>query len=125
MSGKTKISGWGGARSGAGRKTKPVSVRQLNAMLRKGRRWAKETGYDVDEFLLAVIGADKKKLSVKEIPLRDRITCAKIWKEYTMTKISEQNVNVSKSSGPVIGLPPMRPDPALEVVKAKQKVENG
>jgi hypothetical protein len=115
MSGKPKYE-WGGARPGAGRKTKPVSVRQLNAMLRKGRKWAKKTGYDVDEFLLAVVGGNKEKIGATEIHLRDRITCAKIWKEYTMTKVSDQNINVTKQSGPVIGLPPIREDPALKIM---------
>ena len=111
MSGKPKLE-WGGARSGAGRKTKSVSVRQVNAMLRKGKKWAKVTGYDVDDFLLAVIGGDQNLLGIESIPLKDRITCAKIWKEYTMTKVSEQNINVEKTTGPVIGLPPTMEDPA-------------
>lgn len=112
MSGKTKL-GWGGARPGAGRKPKPVSVRQVNVMRRKSQDWAKETGYDVDDFLLAVIGGYTKLLGVDNIPLKDRITCAKIWKEYTMGKVSEEKITTEKVRGPVIGLPPItREDPA-------------
>jgi hypothetical protein len=115
MSGKLKR--WGGARSGAGRPKKSTSARQLAKMERAARKWAKETGYDVDGFLLAVIGNDKEKIGATDIPLRDRITCAKIWKEYTMARISEQNVNVTKQEGQVIMLPPMKEDPALKIVK--------
>ena len=114
MSGKLKR--WGGARSGAGRPKKSTSARQLAKMERAARKWAKETGYDVDGFLLAVIGNDKEKIGAMDIPLRDRITCAKIWKEYTMARVSEQNVNVARDEGPAIMLPPMMPDPALAVV---------
>jgi hypothetical protein len=119
MSGKPKP-GWGGSRPGAGRKTKPASIRQVNAMLQKGERWAENTGYDVDEFLLAVIGGDKKLLGVKEVPLKDRITCAKIWKDFTMSRVTEheQNININDSSRkPVIYLPALKEDPALKVVK--------
>jgi hypothetical protein len=115
MSGKPKS--WGGTRPGAGRPKKATSVRQLAKMERDARKWAKETGYDVDGFLLAVIGNDREKIGATDIPLRDRITCAKIWKEYTMARISEQNVNVTKQEGPAIMLPPMQEDPALKIVK--------
>jgi hypothetical protein len=114
-------SGWGGAREGAGRPKKSTSVRQLNAMLKKERKWAKKTGFDVDDFLLAVIGADTELLGLKEIPLRDRLTAANLWKQYTMPTVSEQNISVTDYPGPYIGLPPMMPDPALEVVNGGGK----
>ena len=110
MSGKNKLPQWGGSRQGSGRKSKPASVRQLNAMLRKGRKWAKEEGYGIDEFLLRVVYGKEDELGC-ETPLRDRITCARLWKELTMTKVSEHNMNVTKRSAPVI-LPERRPDPA-------------
>ena len=142
MSGKQK-STWGGARAGAGRPKQSISIRQLNAMLRKARKWAKQTGYDVDEFLLAVIGANKKLLGIDEVPLRERITCVKIWKDFTMSKVSEQNINVNQDTetGPAIYrvndrgekvlirgrgpicLPEQRPDSALEVINGGKKNE--
>jgi hypothetical protein len=115
MPGKPKNS-WGGARKGAGRKTKSISVRQLNAMLRKGRKWAKETGYDIDEFLLAVIAGDKNKIGASDIPLKERIACARIWKQFTMATVSEQNINVKHHPKPVVYLPAAKEDPALTVV---------
>ena len=120
MTGKSKL-GWGGYRPGAGRKPKPASIKQLNAMLEKGNNWAKKTGYDVDEVLLAVIGDDKKLLGVEDIPLKDRITCAKIWKDFTMSRVTENEHNLNEQPGRlVIGLPEQRPDPA-KVVHISQK----
>jgi hypothetical protein len=124
MSGKKKQnsrsgSGWGGKRPKSGRKPAyMLTDNQVMAMHRKARKWAKETGYDIDQFLLAVISGDKKKLGVDNVALRDRIACAKLFKEFTMTKVSEQNINITKDIGPAIGLPPVRrEDPALRVVK--------
>ncbi|MFC1877500.1 hypothetical protein ACFL2E_09565, partial [Thermodesulfobacteriota bacterium] len=60
-------------------------------------------------------GADK-------VPLRDRIACAKLFKEFAMARVSESNVNVSDMTyGPRISLPPVRRDPALEIVKSGKK----
>jgi hypothetical protein len=127
MAGKKKQNsqggtGWGGNRPGSGRKPAyMLTENQLKAMHRKARKWAKETGYDIDQFLLAVIGGDKETLGVDNVPLRDRIACAKLFKEFTMTKVSETNVNVSDMTyGPRIGLPPVRRDPALEIVKSEK-----
>jgi hypothetical protein len=92
-------------------------------MLRKAKRWAKQTGYDIDDFLLAVVGGDNEKIGADPIALKDRIACAKLWKEYTMARVSEQNVTVSEYPGPVIGLPERRPDPALAVVKGGKHKE--
>lgn len=122
MAGKAKTSTWGGVRVGAGRPRQSISVRQLNAMLRKGRKWAKETGYDVDDFLLAVIGADNEMLQINRVTLKERITCAKIWKDFTMSKVTEQNVNINQHKSPIIGLPPIEgEDPALKVVDGGKK----
>lgn len=124
MSGKkkqpgAKHGGWGGRRPGSGRKPKyMLPEHQLRAMLRKARKWGKERGQDMDEFLLAVIAGDMEALGVDNVPLRDRITCVKLYKEFTMQKTSEQNINVNQQLGPRIGLPPIRKiDPALEIVK--------
>ena len=123
MSGKPKSS-WGGTRPGAGRPKQSISVRQVNAMLRKGRKWAKDTGYDIDDFLLAVIGADTELLGVDSVSMKDRIACAKLWKEYTMARVTEQNINEPKPLGPVICLPPIKgEDPALAVVKCSGQVK--
>ena len=47
-------------------------------MRRKASKWAKVTGYDIDEFLLAVIGADKQLLMVDNVPPRDRLAAVKL-----------------------------------------------
>lgn len=86
-------------------------------MLRKARKWAKQTGYDVDDFLLAVIYGDKEKLGVDSISMKDRIACAKIWKTHTMINFNGKNADATEPPGSVIYLPPMMPDPALEIVK--------
>ena len=77
MTGRPRAT-WGGARAGAGRPKKSLSVRQVDAMRRKASKWAKVTGYDIDEFLLAVIGADKQLLMVDNVPPRDRLAAVKL-----------------------------------------------
>jgi len=119
MAGKKKgnSTGWGGTRPGAGRPKESLSQRQLKSMLAKGRKWAKERDGDVDDFILSVIHGAIDKLDVDSLTIRDRLTAAKLWKDCTMTKASEQNVNVQTQQGPVIALPPLRQDPALKVIK--------
>ena len=80
-------------------------------MLAKAEKWAKEhKGKTVDDFLLMCIYGEQEPSW--KLTMRDRITCAKIWKEYTMAKVQEKNIKIDEHQGPVIGLPPMRTDPA-------------
>ena len=98
----------GGARKGAGRPKQTLSARQVKAILRKMRKWSKQTGYDIDEFLLAVIGGDCERLNVDSVPLRDRIACAKLFKELTMTRLNEQTADADGHVGPAIYLPEIK-----------------
>ncbi len=101
---KLKVDNRGGARPGAGRKplgTTPLSQIQVKRMLRKGRKWAREHGKDVDDWLLTVIyGAETKD--------SDRIAAIKLWKDHTMVKIAEGGV-ADKALGPAVYLPEHRP----------------
>ena len=99
-----KADGRGGYRPGSGRKPQPVptlSQHQIKRMLRKGRKWAKQHGKDVDDWLLTVIyGAETKD--------SDRIAAIKLWKDHTMAKISEGG-DADKALGPSVFLPEQRP----------------
>ena len=102
----------GGARKGAGR---PAGVGithdRLQSMLNKAEEWAKDhDGHTVDDFLLSVIFGEQD--AGWKMTMRDRLTAAKIWKDYTMAKVQEKNVNIKETRGPVIMLPPLKPDPA-------------
>ena len=139
MAGKPKNTAWGGARSGAGRKPKyMLTDNQVKHMLKKARKLAKETGRDIDDILLGIIygvergheviiikgrGNAKKKIKVivSATEVKDALAAIRLFKDYTMSKTSEQNINVTKQSGPAIGLPPMREDPALKVVGGKDR----
>lgn len=70
-------------------------------MLRKGRKWAKEHGKDVDDWLLTVIYKADAKDS-------DRIAAIKLWKEHTMVKIAEGGA-ADRALGPTVFLPEHRP----------------
>lgn len=101
---KLKADNRGGYRPGSGRKpigTTPLSQIQVKRMLRKGRKWAREHGKDVDDWLLTVIyGADTKD--------SDRIAAIKLWKDHTTVKISEGGA-ADKALGPAIFLPEQHP----------------
>jgi hypothetical protein len=80
-------------------------------MIAKAEKWAKEhDGATVDDFLLRCIYGEQEP--GWKMTMRDRITCAKIWKEYTMARTSEQTVTHKGEAGPEIGLPPTKADPA-------------
>jgi len=108
MSGKKIISRWGGSRSGAGRKPSyMLTENQVKAMLRKARKYAKKYDKTIDEVLLDFIYGVQEtgwKMTVK-----DRLAAIGLFKNYTMSKTSEQNVNVNRQVGPAIGLPPKKP----------------
>ena len=52
-----------------------------------------------------------------DVPHMAKAAIAKIYNEALITKESAQSISVSKQVGPTIGLPPIREDPALKVVK--------
>ena len=112
MSGKPRNTSWGGARQGAGRKPKyMLTDYQVKKMIMAARKRARETGKTPDDILIGFIYGDE------DATVKDRLSAIGIYKTYTMSKSSEQNINVTKQVGPKIGLPPMREDPALKIVK--------
>lgn len=80
-------------------------------MIKTAKRMAKETGKTIDDILMDIIYDDDAKL------VNARLAAIKIYKEYTISKSSEKNINVTDTRGPVI-LPAMDPDPGkLKLVK--------
>jgi hypothetical protein len=149
MAGKKKTpnsptnSTWGGRRSNqTGRPPGVViSQYQLDEMLAKAEKWAKKNnGMTVDDYLLKWIYGEVE--DDFKLTMRDRIACVKIWKDYTMAKVQEKNINFGKtyygpiiyepetgkiisgepSSGPNIYLPKQREDPAKIIQKNPKKI---
>lgn len=116
MSGKEKITKWGGKRAGAGRKPKYMSTDyQIRQMMRTARRKARETGKTLDDVILEIAYGE-----IKGVTVANQIAAIRLFKENTMAKRSEQDIHVTKKSGPVIGLPPIKgEDPALKIVGGK------
>ena len=105
-SGPKAVENRGGKRKGSGRKRAfTITEQQAKAMLRKAKKFAKLHGKTVDDVLLAIIHDQEE--DPKTI-----ISAIKVFKEFTMGKTSEQNVNINDNRGPTIWLPEMRPDPA-------------
>jgi hypothetical protein len=99
--------GWGGRREGAGAKKQTLSAFQVQQMLDKAKEYAEKYGKSVDDILLTFIYDEKASL-------KDRAACIKLWKEYTIAKLSEGG-EADKNLGPGIYLPEERPDPAKVV----------
>lgn len=124
MSGKSKkTSGWGGKRSGSGPKPKyMMSSNQIKKMLARMRKAKRETGVDEDEFLVNVISEGKSPdvrdqngeiiTPGEKADIKERLAATKIFKDYTMSKHTEKDINITDARGPKIGLPEMKPDPA-------------
>jgi hypothetical protein len=110
--GKTQENRGGKRSNQSGRPPKvTISRYQLDQMLAKAEKWAKEhKGKTVDDFLLMCIYGEQEP--GWKLTMRERIACAKIWKEYTMAKVQEKNINIDRPMGPTIYLPKSRPDPA-------------
>jgi hypothetical protein len=112
MSGKPKMTGWGGARQGAGRPSYMLTENKIKKWEREIRKRAKEEGKTLIGTLLDIAYA---KVDGK-VSVRDRIAAVEtIWK-FTTPKSSEQNINVHHSRGPAIYLPAKKEDPALKLV---------
>lgn len=97
----------GGYRPGAGRKPNPeniISDYHIKKMIAAAKKVEKETGVSLDEVLVRI--AYSAKSSAK-----DKLTAIKIFKEYTMTKSTETNINLTQQIGPQIGLPELKPLP--------------
>ena len=115
MSGKPKRPGWGGYRPGAGSKPKSLTDKQVRAMLKTARKYAKKYGKTVDDILLGLIYAREDDIPMK-MTARERIGAIKVYKEFAQAKTSEQNITVQHQTEPAISLPAIEDDPGLTVV---------
>lgn len=122
---------WGGRRAGSGRKRQTLEVtdKQVKAMLTTARKKAREEGKTIDDILMDIIygklayEVEKRGGRIQiifEVTPKDKIAAIKLFKEFTMARKSQVDKTVRKIEGPAIGLPPMRQDPALKIVKSGQ-----
>ena len=104
----------GGKRAGAGRKPSYMLPENLvKTMLRTAKKKAKESGKTLDDILL--------ELAYQKKDPRTRLAAIKLFKDFTMTKHTEKDINVNHNEGPKIGLPEMKPDPALVLHEGGKK----
>lgn len=97
----------GGARAGAGRKRKKklgLTDPQIDRMLLAAEKVEKETGVSIDEILVRIIYSSQSMI-------REKLAAIKIFKEYTIMRKSELDINVTQQVGPTIGLPELKPLP--------------
>lgn len=104
-------SAWGGKRPGAGRPVNTLNAQQVDNMLTAAEKKAEEKGKTIDEILLGFIYDENNTKS-------ERRQCIKVWKEYTMARLSEGG-DTDKQLGPQVYLPEERPD-STKVVPIKQ-----
>ena len=106
MAGKSKNTNrWGGKRPGSGRKPAyMLTDNQIKAMLRAVRKKAKAEGETLDDVLIDIAYHDKDT--------GKRLAAIKLFKEFTMSKHTEKDINITDTRGPKVGLPEMKPDPA-------------
>ena len=108
--------GWGGKRTGSGRKPLPRGEKLIRYMVRTQRRWEKLMGGEtMDDILMMIIygrGADKTPIQVDP---KTRVVAIKLFKELVGGD-HEEKVQVPPGGlqrGRV--LPDMRPDPAEKI----------
>lgn len=105
----------GGARPGSGPKPLTLSVKQVKAMLRREKKFAKKYGKSIDDICLAMIYGSDLKGNPYETDNKEKIACMKLWKEYTLAKMVEGGTT-DKALAPAIFLPSQRP--VLRVVES-------
>ena len=130
MSGKPKTRpspGWGGHRAGAGRKSiNQLSDKEAKTLYRELRKRSKAEGRTWQAVLIDfVFGRDSKTDQPLQMTAKERLTALRLVADLAVAKQSEQTVNVNRSEGPSIGLPPARPDPAKLVTIDGKKAANG
>jgi hypothetical protein len=99
----------------------------MDKIQRKIKKRAKLDGRDWLDILLDFVSGhtwvDNTKVSIKLEP-RERLAAIRLLTEVSLVKTSEQNVNVNKTEGPSIGLPPARQDPAKLISIEGKKASN-
>jgi len=124
---KTKPSpGWGGARVGGGRKPiNQLSDDQAKKLYREIKKRTKIEGRNWQAILLDfVFGKDAVTGIPLELTGKERLTALRLIADLAVAKHSEQTVNVNKTEGPSIGLPPARQDPAKLISIEGKKAAN-
>ena len=130
MAGVKGRSGGPRPNSGRPRKVKTVSERTKKAILKAARELAKEHGMSIEKAMLSLCFKDNVQDSVR----------ASVWKSYLESMVAKESkqeidVNEERSCGPTIfrtndrgemvvvrrgssaiGLPEIRPDPALKIL---------
>lgn len=95
----------GGTRPGAG---PPLLLAKWGSspgdMIKAAVKVAKKEGRTLDEVLLAIAYHAEN--------LTHRLAAIKIFKEYTIPKVSEKKVEINEKQAPKIYLPAKKPDPA-------------
>jgi hypothetical protein len=102
----------GGPRPGAGRtrKNNIVSEMQKEKWLEAAEQLAEDHGKTVEFVVLEMVYDKDVQDSV-------RIAAAKLYTEALIERGMVGDPTVDRPLGPVVGLPPLRPDPALKIVR--------
>ena len=102
----------GGEREGSGRKRiiKTTSEKIKNNYIKAARKLAKEYGKPLEEAVLGMVYDSEVQDTVK-------VAILKAYNEALLVKETKQDVHINENRGPRIGLPEMKPDPALKVVE--------
>jgi len=94
----------GGKRTGSGRKSLLANMGCTpQDMIKTAKLVAKEKGKTVDRVLLDIAYNSKSA--------QHQLAAIKIFKEYTIAKVSEKKVEVTEKHAPKIYLPEQKPDP--------------
>lgn len=100
----------GGARKGTGPKPKMISMeqREVKHLMMAINKMEAETGKTLADIVLAI--SYGKTFQGDQIKTKERLEAIKLIWTFTMSKTSEQNINVKVDQGPQIFLPQMRED---------------
>ena len=109
MAGKTKKGDLkenrGGKRAGSGRKSLLANMGCTPGdMIKTAQVIAKDEGKTIDEVLLDI--------AYHGDTTQQQLAAIKIFKEYTIAKVSEKKIEVTEKQAPKIYLPVQKPDPA-------------
>ena len=95
----------GGKRTGSGRKSLLAKMGCTSSdMIKTAQIIAKEEGKTIDEVLLGI--------AYHGDTTQQQLAAIKIFKEYTIAKVSEKKIEVTEKQAPKIYLPVQKPDPA-------------
>lgn len=110
---QTKRENRGGKREGAGRKKSALSINQLNELLKKSRKYARDHKITVEEILLDLIYGKSQDPDFGD---KGRLAAIKLYMDRVYVDIKEGGAADQALGGPALYLPEKRPDPANEPV---------